>query len=73
MAAETEAEFLKQTLALGPSDWWLAKVSAKVEAAADVLLADAAQLASRLQELPAVHALSLSAYSGFSSVTGADA
>jgi hypothetical protein len=60
-------------MALGPGDWFLAKAAPKVEAVADQLLDGGVQLAARLLDTPAVHALSLSAYSGFSSsATGAD-
>ena len=68
LAAGIEADCLKSAVALGRDDWFLAKISPKVEAAADVLLDGGAQLASRLLQTPALHALSLTAYSGFSSV-----
>ena len=63
-AAHIEA--IMSSIAAGPNDWWLAKLAPKMDGAAGLLLNDgAALLASQLQDLTAVHALALQAYSGF--------
>ncbi len=62
-AAHVEA--VMASIAAGPNDWWLAKLAPKMDGAAALPLNDdAALLAAQLQDLTAVHALALQAYSG---------
>ena len=62
------------SIAAGPSDWWLAKLAPKMDAAAGLLLDDgAALLGAKVQDTAAVHAIALQAYSGFSTLAGAAA
>ncbi len=70
----THVEAVMGSIAAGPNDWWLAKLAPKMDGAAGLLLNDgAALLAAQLQDLTAVHALALQAYSGFDSPSDAAA
>ena len=76
-AADVQAQHVKAVMGgigAGTGEWWLAKVAPKMDGAAALLLDDgAALLASKCQDMTAVHALALLAYSGFSTLAGATA